>query len=69
VLPGATGYRHPFAVGIDQPYAGPRLDCGPGRRSPLHSTMFSEILKLAQSAPAAGTIQRQINHWRARGIE
>ena len=25
--------------------------------------------QLAQSAPAAGTIQRQINHWRARGIE
>jgi hypothetical protein len=31
----------------------------------LRSTMFSEI-QLVQSAPAAGTIQRQINHCCAR---
>jgi hypothetical protein len=34
-------------------------------RPSLRSTMFSEI-QLAQSAPAAGTIQRQINHCCAR---
>jgi hypothetical protein len=57
--------RHPHPLAVNSRRHRRREWPRAGARSSLRSTMFSEI-QLAQSAPAAGTIQRQINHCCAR---